>query len=127
MTPCLSAPVKLYGADPWLFARVGQPDWRLCGSMSEEAGWKRRCSVALGGLLRYGTGAPPAAVLVVVPRVGRFGYIPGCPVKLAVSSPPQPPLGLQPEVMRLYFPLNWNPGLQGLAAGLGWLTHRVLP
>ena len=47
--------------------------------------------------LPYMTDAPPAAVLVAVPRVGGFAYV------SEVSSTVPTLLGLQPEVMWLYF------------------------
>ena len=49
-------------------------------------------------------GTPPAAVLVVVPRVGGFVYVLGYPEKLAVSSTAPIPTGFTGRVMRLYFP-----------------------
>ena len=131
MISCLSTPVKLYGVEPWVFTRVGRPALLLCGSLwgKESDRGQCHCWLTFGDLpgthpfsshfthFPYVTGAPPAVVLVVDPKVRGFAYILGSPEKPAVSSTDQLPLDLQPEFMRLYFSWCWNPGLCSLAWG----------
>ena len=97
---CLSTPVKLYGVEPWVFTRVGRPALLLCGSLwgKESDRGQCHCWLTFGDLpgthpfsshfthFPYVTGAPPAVVLVVDPKVRGFAYILGSPEKLAISS-----------------------------------------
>ena len=70
------------------------------------------------------TGTPSATVLVVVLRGGGFVYF----WALWQHLPPsQPPLGLQPEVMRPSFSLHWSPGLHSLAWRWAHSLSRSLP
>ena len=69
----------------------------------------------------YVIGACPAAVLVVVPGGGGLMHV------LPVSSTTQPPVGLQSEVLLLYFSWCWRPVLHRLAWGWAHLLTKCPP
>ena len=141
LTPCLRAPVKLYGVEPWVFTRAGS--WLHCFVASYAGEGSKRgqccCWLTSGGLPSIHpisshftlflcvTGAPPAAALVVVPRVGGFAYVLDCLEKLTVSSAASTRTGFTARNYEtLSFP-HWNPGPCSLAWGSDcWLT-KYLP
>ena len=75
----------------------------------------------------YVTGVPPAAVLVVVPRVGGFAYALGSPEKLAVfSATPIPARFIARSYEALFFPVL-EPWAARSGLGLGFLADKVSP
>ena len=123
--------------EPWVFARVGQL-W-LCGGGEGSKMGQCFCWLTSRGLpgirpiasyfihFPYATGTPPAAVLVMGPRMGGFLYILGCPGKPAVSSATLTPTGFTAgSYEAFFFPVleTWavHSGL-----GLGSLAQKLSP
>ena len=73
----------------------------------------------------YVIGAPPAAVMVVFPRVGGFAYILGSPEKLAISSAvPTPTDFYSQKLWGFIFPVL-EPWTVWSGLGLGSLAPKV--
>ena len=139
MTLSLSTPVKLYRVEPWVFARVGSLLHRFVPPCVGE-GLKRGqccCWLTFGGLpgthpvsshlthFPYVTGTPPAAVLVVVPRVGGFAYFQPLLRNWKFLPLPKPPLVFTARSYEAFFFLVLKPWAAQIGQGLSSLTHKV--